>query len=701
MVFANDFSMPPTSLKPLLAAIILSTPLMAQDQPSLPPMSFPTTRGASPTTAAVAPAAQSSTNTAPQGMLGNIQQQASSMLGSELPFLDPGSEVVSWDGHTWQVTNNRIFGARFEKYLVAPTADRKEDQAYRNTLRQILEELSPHAENKGSLTKAVALLPIAASYYHDARLCESLSNTIYGVWLARRNESQLKSANKELEKQSKAQMWNAGLAAEPNTLRPRGDGSSSRSGSNPQDRRNDSGDEDDNDNDLPDAFSNLVPGNTFPGSGQNPGSADDRRNFQDATWVSYYMKKVAEYEALVAKNKLSVFASEIQQKLEFQGLILQFFVQRRFEHVIIATRLYRKLFIDGDNEMKFDEQSSVFKSFKAGFGFTPTVTTFDTLANEAIRDVDEGVRSFEYLLGKDELESATKRLSEAFAVGEYLPGIRTLPLEKKRQVLEFVRHSNQLLSALDVKNYHLASELVEKLKVIAKDFDYAKAQGLIDATTMTASMLLDKAQLAARSGNEEEMQKNLEQAHALYPTNPELRRVSDLILKGSDTQSQALQDLDRLIAEGNYRAIQKDEARFVAAAGLSNDPKRLEDLMSVRDTLKNLERRIETAKALQDAGSPEAAWETLHEGNEDFGKDPDFAQLYSQLTVKAAKFVHIISEASRHYENDQLGSSLGWYLKARQSHLHSSIAKKAIKDIVDQLLLEQSDNFDSGLEDSF
>ena len=41
-------------------------------------------------------------------------------------------------------------------------------------------------------------------------------------------------------------------------------------------------------------------------------------------------------EALAAKNKISMFASEIQQKIEFQGLILQLFMQRRFEHVIIA-----------------------------------------------------------------------------------------------------------------------------------------------------------------------------------------------------------------------------------------------------------------------------------------------------------------------------------------------------------------------------
>src|SRR5690349_2661420 len=51
----------------------------------------------------------------------------SSPLGNEVPVLDPGSEVVSFNGKHWNVANNRIFQARFEKYLNAPEATAKED----------------------------------------------------------------------------------------------------------------------------------------------------------------------------------------------------------------------------------------------------------------------------------------------------------------------------------------------------------------------------------------------------------------------------------------------------------------------------------------------------------------------------------------------------------------------------------------------
>ena len=40
----------------------------------------------------------------------------SSFLGKDVPFFDPGSNIVTWDGKSWNISNNAIFEARFEKY---------------------------------------------------------------------------------------------------------------------------------------------------------------------------------------------------------------------------------------------------------------------------------------------------------------------------------------------------------------------------------------------------------------------------------------------------------------------------------------------------------------------------------------------------------------------------------------------------------
>src|SRR5256885_16271834 len=41
-------------------------------------------------------------------------------LGKDVPIFDPSSEIVTWDGHSWNLNNNRIFEERFEKNLNAP-----------------------------------------------------------------------------------------------------------------------------------------------------------------------------------------------------------------------------------------------------------------------------------------------------------------------------------------------------------------------------------------------------------------------------------------------------------------------------------------------------------------------------------------------------------------------------------------------------
>src|SRR5581483_6522290 len=47
-------------------------------------------------------------------------QKNGSFLGKDVPSFDPGSEILTWDGKNWNVNNNRVFQARFEKYLNAP-----------------------------------------------------------------------------------------------------------------------------------------------------------------------------------------------------------------------------------------------------------------------------------------------------------------------------------------------------------------------------------------------------------------------------------------------------------------------------------------------------------------------------------------------------------------------------------------------------
>ena len=185
--------------------------------------------------------------------------------------------------------------------------------------------------------------------------------------------------------------------------------------------------------------------------------------------------RLAEVNALIRANQLKREVAELQVKIEFQSLIVQHFLQRRFQHAIIGTRFYRNIFADGDSQLRIGEDAKSF--FAKTSGLPPNMGTIDSLANEIMGDVREGIQAFKFLLQKNELESATKRLAETFMLGDYLPDVRTLDREHKRKALGFVHKSNQLISAIEVKDYTLAEKLVAELGRNSERFRRLQADG--------------------------------------------------------------------------------------------------------------------------------------------------------------------------------------------------------------------------------
>ena len=243
----------------------------------------------------------------------------------------------------------------------------------------------------------------------------------------------------------------------------------------------------------------------------------------------------------------------MQARIEFQTLMVQLFLQRRFEHVLMATRFYRHLFSDGGTTLKVGKETE--EVFAKGTGMPPTLSTLDTLANEAMRNVHDGVDAFTFLIDQDEMESASKRLAEAFSVGEHLPDIRTLPRVTKRKALAFTQKANRLISALDVKDYSTAESLVNEIRDVAKDFDTARPLAAIETAKTLSAMHLAKAKNAAVSGDGATLEKELKEATMIWPRNPALAEISSLIFSRADAQQEALIDLEQLLSQKNHRQI--------------------------------------------------------------------------------------------------------------------------------------------------
>lgn len=640
-------------------------------------------------------------------------QMNQGFLGRDVPVMDPGSDTSTFDGKLWNMNNNRLFRSRFEKYLNAPAETSEADQQYEATINQILTLLSPGKVTSANIDAAWKLLPKASEYRSDANLCNSLADVIYSVWLAKNESARLEMANRTLQREKSALEWNYRMNLGPSTI------------------------------------------TATPPSGTNPTTSTTTPSAQDEARMEPIKEALSDVRATMVNNKLKKEASIIQAKIDFQSMIIQYFAQRRFRHVLIGTRFYRSLFGDGDSRLNAIDQiasslpvdkdagqvkikakldpkisakggsgayagsgtgtngryvSGGADTSSSGGGFSAEGAQFgvenlgveslisagasglkalgkminslgqiDALANEAIRDVDEGIDSYKFLLEKNELKSATERLFETFMMGEYMPSVRKLSRDDKRRALEFARKTNELLGALEVNDLTRAEDLIKELSQTARDFDTSKPLAVVETAKTVSAMHLAKAKAAASSGDRTTLETELRAATEIWPRNPALAQVSGSIFSQTDVQQQALNDFDRLFAQKNYRQIFDDKVRYIAATAMY--PERQEKLKTILDRVQGAEAALMRATELAKRGDPAGAWESVEHGFSDYPDDPKLNQARADFTTQAAEFVRSVRTAQEMERKQQTGSSLAWYLRALQDYPNSEIARDGIDRI--------------------
>ncbi|TAE76695.1 MAG: hypothetical protein EAZ65_06565 [Verrucomicrobia bacterium] len=595
------------------------------------------------------------------------QKSAASPMGNELPFFDPSAETVSWNGHTWAATDNRLLAARFERFLNEPEDGSDAAREYRATIDAILEFISPHHEGGPDFAGALKLLPRASSFPGDAKLCDSLTQAIYAAVLAKKDVASTRALSQAMEEEKKRLIsdsdWKAATETDP-SLNQTGGGGKGGNGGGKQ------------------------PGQARQPA-QNPGRGVSSLAYMNS------VKRIAEIEAMKKANTAKNEIQMTQAKVQYQALMLQFFVQRRFEHVVMASRFYHQIWRDGDNKLHIDRKSEISKLFTESLGASPTVAALDSLASEAIRDVNQGVEAFSFLAEKNELQSAAKRLSEAYAVGEFMPVIRTLPRDSKRKVLEFVRESYKLIAALDAKDYTVAKELVAKLKASSGDFDATKAEAAIATYTRVSDMHINAAKLAASQNESEKAGVEIQKAMEVWPQNPKLAEFDKLVEAGGG-MAVAKNDFDRLLSEQNYREIFRRQ--YEIAPSIVGDAGREEAFKQIIANLTRIEGALGKAAEFSKMGQDYAAWEQLAALRKEFPDDPKLGAELERLAPEVADFTKALNKArdfeerqdTRGRRDRQIGSALSWYLKARSIYPRSEMADAGIQRLLEDILPDGS-----------
>jgi len=653
-------------------------------------------------------------------------QMNEGFIGRDIPAFDPGSEVASFDGKIWNINNNRVFRARFEKYLNAPAATSADDVAYRKTIDRILELLAPGSATSKNVEEAFSLLPKASQYKDDANLCRTMSDAIHAARTSLKTIENLKRENMALEKQRSTAEWNNMMAARTSAM------------------------------DAPTGSSDAA-----------IAAQQENVKFERDTKMATAKRILSDVSQTIENNKLRIALTELNTRGHLQALIMQYFATRRFEHVLIANRFYRAIYKDGDNSIdvykrmveslpvnkdagqarinaEFDPKlaasgggsdggagagaragtdgASVGMSNRAGstggsagsfaasgmkFGLenfsvesltggaavaaqtvsklVSSLSQIDSLANEAIRDVNEGVEAYKFLLEQGELNSATERLAETFALGEFMPSVRLLSREDKRRALKFTQMKNELLAALEVNDLTRAEKLVNDMTAAAADFDASKPLAKIETAKTISAMHLAKAKNAAVSGDRAAMESELRAATEIWPRNPALAEVGQNIFKQTDVQQQALNELDQLLEQQDHRAIYRQSAKFIAAAALY--PDRQEKLGTILAQMTEIETALQRAREIQQRGDAAGAWESIQEAAAKYPDDTELNRLRADLASGgAATFVRALNKGDEMQSRGDYGAALAWFLDAHRQYPPSKFAQQKINAVTALIL---------------
>ena len=551
---------------------------------------------------------------------------------------DPSTELVTWNGQTWNITNDRLFQSQFERYLSTPEEGSLTVVAYENILDKIHSLLSSQVSPQ-SIDQAFHLLSLSSEVGMDGKMSEVLSGQIRATWMARNETQRLANAKQVLQAERSRLEWNMKMAAQSNMGQP-------------------------------------------VQMGRLAGVANEaqRTSLQETT-IQPMAKRLAEVETLLQKKDLDKEYTLAQARTDFQVLIVQFFLQRRFEHVTVAIDFYRAVFNEGAGQVKLgDEAMSLFSKTT---GSAPTLASLDSASREITQSVRQGNGALKVMLDNRQVQSASKRLAELYMLGQNLPEINLYPLANKLAILAFVQKSNRLVGALDVKDYAQAEPLLAELQKVAADFDPTKPNAAIQTSKLSAEMHLAKARNAAVEGDKATLERELQAAAEIWPTNPQLKELSAKIFAQADVSAQALSDFDQLLSQKNYRRIFDDKMRFIAAT--ATQPEKQAALKKVLDDVTQIEIAMQQAAEIEKRGDSVAAWESIEAVARNSPEDSKLNQYLANLTIKSAAFVNVLKSAEEYEKNDRLACALTAYLAAQKLYPYSQFAKDGILRIVKQI----------------
>ncbi len=578
---------------------------------------------------------------------GGAAEQVAAEKAKDIEFDSANDTLVNTKtGAIWNITDNRIVDSRFDRYLNQDVLLRKKQEEYLKTLNDILGILCPKnpygtraatGPTREDFAKAYQLLRSLPSEYadYDGGVAATLANQVDALNSAMADRRRLYTEADVLEKEIQRNQRNMNV-----TVKTRMDRNSERTG---VDRAQENAER------AADAIQS--------GSG--------------------YAREIAKLQALQVAKTAQAEAKMLVAKTEFQTLLLQLFATRRFQQVLIGGAFYRSGFGDGEMAITADTKLNQVLSDKLG---TPlTVTTLEAATIEAIEEVRKGLNSVGNMLRGKCTSSAEKRLMETLMIGENLPEMLSFPAEQRNAILAFRQTRREATKAVEVKDFARAEDKNNELIKMAADYDPAPIRAAIAAAQSESNLHLAKARNAATVGDKETMESEVKLAATLWPQNPSLESGASTLLDQFDQMSQALKELDGLLAKNDLRGI--EEKREVFSAAVANDPARQQKLRAAMDQIVEIERAIERASEYDRQGSPAQAWQTVESVSQKFPMDGKLTRVTTGYAMRVPDYVKRVTAAREAESKGATAKAAVLYLSASQLNPASDEIRRKVTSL--------------------
>jgi hypothetical protein len=623
---------------------------------------------------------------------GTLLQIISQAFDTNSDSINPEDGTMNWKGHSYDLGQFRVFRGRFERYLSLP--ETRDQDVYAATLEEIFKLLSTRTANgsQESVVEAWKLLYRASEYDADGGNSLGVANQIFNAWRIRDEKQAFSVTQTELQRirrQQSASVVYAGDTIAAETGRTAADATSRAS-----------------------ILGNLSTGGatggnagttttttgtggtttTTGGGGQtNNGNANaqPRQTIGAGTTVGsvgqlFRARELAETEAKIKALEAAGLLSVTQAKLQFQSQIMSLFLQRRFQHALIASSFYRYIFKGSHQNLEVGKKE--LSSFLPSTDLALTVETIEFLSREAINDVNSGMASVRANYDDGRKIGALERLQETFFLGEYLPSVTQFEPARKAALLTLYRKVDEARKLADLRDYDAVISLTEEIGTLTKDFRAPEVNAAVRSAQRMSTLALNAAQQAAATGDYNKAQEFVEKAAQLWPLNPAIKNYTENMASQADLGTQAAVVFDDAFKRDDYRRIY--ERRAELAVAFLNDNVRGPQLKVVIDRMARVEIYLAQTEELLAQNNAFSAWEALVGATAFAPNDVVLNQRMAQLAPRVAEFVGRLDRAKRYEADQRYAASLTQYLSAQDIHPASQLARTGLTRVSEAIMTQ-------------